>query len=121
MAAQGSQIKVDAEDLAKLLTDVTLTFRHKVGENDQLFGSVTAKDIAEALEKQNFHIDRRKSCSMSRSAPLANTKSRCGCIAKFRQRSPSLSKKKNNSILLWEFETIGGSRESAALSFLDIF
>jgi large subunit ribosomal protein L9 len=27
---------------------------------DQLFGSVTAKDIAEALEKQDFSIDRRK-------------------------------------------------------------
>lgn len=55
-----AKIKVDAEDLAKVLTDVTLTFRHKVGENDQLFGSVTARDIAEGLEKQNFHVDRRK-------------------------------------------------------------
>ncbi|HXR75264.1 MAG TPA: 50S ribosomal protein L9 [Bryobacteraceae bacterium] len=55
-----AKIKVDAEDLAKLLTGVTLTFRHKVGENDQLFGSVTGRDIAEGLEKQNFHVDRRK-------------------------------------------------------------
>jgi large subunit ribosomal protein L9 len=55
-----AKIKVDAEDLAKLLTGVTLTFRHKAGENDQLFGSVTARDIAEGLEKQNFHVDRRK-------------------------------------------------------------
>ena len=30
------------------------------GENEQLFGSVTSKDIADALEKQNFTIDRRK-------------------------------------------------------------
>ena len=52
--------KTDADDLAKLLTGVTLTFRQKVGEGDHLFGSVTAKDIAEALEKQNFHIDRRR-------------------------------------------------------------
>jgi large subunit ribosomal protein L9 len=52
--------KGDAEDLAKLLSGVTLTFKHKVGENDHLFGSVTAKDVADALEKQNFHIDRRK-------------------------------------------------------------
>jgi large subunit ribosomal protein L9 len=55
-----AKLKTDAEDLAKLLSGVTLTFRHRVGENDQLFGSVTAKDIAEALEKQSFHIDRRK-------------------------------------------------------------
>jgi large subunit ribosomal protein L9 len=55
-----AKLQTDAEDLAKLLSGVTLTFRHRVGENDQLFGSVTAKDIAEALEKQNVHIDRRK-------------------------------------------------------------
>jgi large subunit ribosomal protein L9 len=50
----------ESEDLAKLLTGVTLTFRHKVGENNHLFGSVTAKDIADALEAQKFHIERRK-------------------------------------------------------------
>ncbi len=52
--------KADAADLAKLLADVRLTFTSKAGEQDQLFGSVTSKDIAEALEKQNFTIDRRK-------------------------------------------------------------
>lgn len=55
-----AKVKVDAEDLAKLLAGVTLAFRHKVGENDQLFGSVTGRDISEGLEKQNFHVDRRK-------------------------------------------------------------
>jgi large subunit ribosomal protein L9 len=55
-----AKAKVDAEDLAKLLANVTLTFRHRVGENDHLFGSVTAKDIADSLEAQRFHIDRRK-------------------------------------------------------------
>jgi large subunit ribosomal protein L9 len=55
-----AKIKTDAEDLARLLSGVTLTFRQKVGENDHLFGSVTAKDIADALEKKNFHLDRRK-------------------------------------------------------------
>ena len=50
----------ESQELAKLLANVTLTFRHKVGENDHLFGSVTAKDIAEALEAQRFHIERRK-------------------------------------------------------------
>jgi large subunit ribosomal protein L9 len=50
----------ESQDLAKLLGGVTLTFRHKVGENNHLFGSVTAKDIADALEAQKFHIERRK-------------------------------------------------------------
>jgi large subunit ribosomal protein L9 len=55
-----AKLQSDAEDLAKLVSNVTLTFRQKVGENDHLFGSVTAKDVADALERQNFHIDRRK-------------------------------------------------------------
>lgn len=50
----------ESQDLAKLLTGFTLTFRHKVGENNHLFGSVTAKDIADALEAQKFHVERRK-------------------------------------------------------------
>ena len=55
-----AKLKNEAEDLAKLLGGVTVTIAQKAGENDQLFGSVTAKDITEALEKQNFSIDRRK-------------------------------------------------------------
>lgn len=50
----------DAQELGRLMSNVTLTFRQKVGENNQLFGSVTAKDIADALEAQKFHIERRK-------------------------------------------------------------
>ncbi len=52
--------KVDAEDLARMLAGVTVAITQKAGEQDQLFGSVTASDIARALEKQNFTIDRRK-------------------------------------------------------------
>jgi large subunit ribosomal protein L9 len=55
-----AKLKNESEDLAKLMTNVTLTFRQKVGENNHLFGSVTAKDIADALEAQKFHIERRK-------------------------------------------------------------
>jgi large subunit ribosomal protein L9 len=50
----------DAQDLARLMADVKVTVRHRVGENNQLFGSVTAKDIADGLDAQRFHIDRRK-------------------------------------------------------------
>jgi large subunit ribosomal protein L9 len=52
--------KGEAEDLAKLVNGVSLTIIQKAGENDQLFGSVTSKDIVEALAAQNFEIDRRK-------------------------------------------------------------
>jgi large subunit ribosomal protein L9 len=52
--------KGEAEDLAKLVNGVNVTIMQKAGENDQLFGSVTSKDIVEALAAQNFEIDRRK-------------------------------------------------------------
>jgi large subunit ribosomal protein L9 len=50
----------EAQDLATLMSGVSVTIAQKAGEMDQLFGSVTSKDIAEALEKQDYHIDRRK-------------------------------------------------------------
>jgi large subunit ribosomal protein L9 len=50
----------EAQDLATLMSGVSVIIAQKAGEMDQLFGSVTAKDIAEALEKQDYHIDRRK-------------------------------------------------------------
>jgi large subunit ribosomal protein L9 len=50
----------DAGDLGKLLGSAEVTITQKAGENDQLFGSVTATDISVALEKQGFTIDRRK-------------------------------------------------------------
>lgn len=50
----------DAQELAKLLATVTLNFHLKVGEEDHVFGSVTSRDIAEALDKQGYKIDRHK-------------------------------------------------------------
>ncbi len=52
--------KAAAEDLGKMMAGVTIIFTQKAGEQEQLFGSVTAKDIADALEQQNYHIERRK-------------------------------------------------------------
>ena len=52
--------KADAEELAKLLADVSLVFARKAGEQAQLFGSVTAMDVAEGLAAKGFKIDRRK-------------------------------------------------------------
>jgi len=52
--------KTEAEALSKQFDGLDVKFLRKSGEGDQLFGSVTASDIAEALEKKGFHIDRRK-------------------------------------------------------------
>jgi large subunit ribosomal protein L9 len=55
-----AKVKTEAEDLSKLMAGITVTIAQKAGEQDQLFGSVTSKDVADALAAQNFIIDRRK-------------------------------------------------------------
>jgi large subunit ribosomal protein L9 len=50
----------EAQDLAKLLSALTLTVARKAGENDHLFGSVTANDVADLLAAQHYTVDRRK-------------------------------------------------------------
>src|SRR5437016_9286940 len=50
----------EAQDLGKLMLGTAITIKQKAGEADQLFGSVTSKDIADALAARNFQIDRRK-------------------------------------------------------------
>jgi large subunit ribosomal protein L9 len=52
--------KSEAELLVTQLNNVELLFERKVGENDHLFGSVTAAEIAHQLEQRGFTIDRRK-------------------------------------------------------------
>jgi len=52
--------KEAAQKLAELLAAVSLTLKRKAGENDQLFGSVTSGDIAEALAAQGFSVEKRK-------------------------------------------------------------
>ena len=50
----------DAKALAAEIIQLTVTFHLKAGENDRLFGSVTNADIAEAIAKQGYTVDRRK-------------------------------------------------------------
>jgi large subunit ribosomal protein L9 len=52
--------KGDATALAARLGTVRLTLKAKAGEGDRLFGSITTADLAEALGKAGYSIDKRK-------------------------------------------------------------
>ena len=52
--------KAQAEELSKQFDGLSVSFQRRSGEHDQLFGSVTPGDIAEALERKGFNLDRRK-------------------------------------------------------------
>jgi large subunit ribosomal protein L9 len=50
-----------AEETTALLSKTVLTIQHRAGEDGKLYGSVTAKEIAEAIaEARGLRIDRRK-------------------------------------------------------------
>lgn len=59
-ARRSATEKAQAEELAKKLEPVELTFVRKSGEAGHLFGSVTSADIAAELVAHGFDIDRRK-------------------------------------------------------------
>lgn len=50
----------EAQALAARLSKMTLVIKAKAGESGRLFGAITSKQIAEALEKEKVKIDRRK-------------------------------------------------------------
>ena len=55
-----AKARLDAEALAAKLAALSLTIRQAAGESDKLFGTVTTMDIAAALEKEGFSIDRKQ-------------------------------------------------------------
>lgn len=59
-AEKAKKEKLEIETHAKNVSAVTLTIEAQVGKDDKMFGSVTSKDLAEALAAQGFTIDRRK-------------------------------------------------------------
>jgi large subunit ribosomal protein L9 len=60
LARQRETERAAAETEAARLAGVELTFTVKVGEEDRLYGSVTASDIQRRLEEQGIHVDKRK-------------------------------------------------------------
>jgi len=59
--AKQDRAHAEAEELAKRLSETTLVFRLKAGDQGKTFGSVTSKDIAEALQReQKVDVDKTK-------------------------------------------------------------
>jgi large subunit ribosomal protein L9 len=60
VAKQRAAEKSAAETEATRIAEVQITFPMKVGEEDKLYGSVTASDIQRKLEELGIHVDKRK-------------------------------------------------------------
>jgi large subunit ribosomal protein L9 len=59
IALRHEKLKGAAQEQAKKIENVTVKIKRKVGEQDKLFGSVTALDVAEALMAGGQKLDRR--------------------------------------------------------------
>ena len=59
-AEKAKKERLEIEAVAKKISTVSLTSPAQVGKDDKMFGSVTAKDIAEGLAEQGYTVDRRK-------------------------------------------------------------
>jgi large subunit ribosomal protein L9 len=58
-SAKAAKLKASAQAVAKRLAETPVVLKRKAGEQDKLFGSVTASDIAEALAARGLQLDRR--------------------------------------------------------------
>ena len=55
-----AQEKGQAEGVAAKLATLEIVIERRVGDTEQLYGSVTASDIADVLKGKGFEVDRRK-------------------------------------------------------------
>ena len=60
IAKKLAEDRESAEKLAGILANTQVDIKAKAGENGKVFGSVTSKDIADALNAQGFEIDKKK-------------------------------------------------------------
>ena len=60
IAAQNAKQLKDLEGAASKLSSISVTIPRAVGEGDRLYGSVTSRDIAEAIKKQGIAVDAKK-------------------------------------------------------------
>ena len=60
METREAEEKGQAETIAARLATIDISIARRVGETDQLYGSVTAADITEYLKTKGFEVDRRK-------------------------------------------------------------
>ena len=59
IAARNSKLLKDAQSIADRLAQIEITVERKVGSEDKLFGSVTTRDIEEALAVKGVKVDKK--------------------------------------------------------------
>jgi len=58
--AKAKKIKRSADEVAERISKTQISLEAQAGEEDKLFGSITASVVAEALSKQGIEVDKRR-------------------------------------------------------------
>jgi large subunit ribosomal protein L9 len=80
LVKQHAILEAEMAELAKKINGTEITLRAKVGENDKLYGSITAADIAEALSKAAGVLIDKKNVAIAEPIKLAGV---CDVTIKF--------------------------------------
>ncbi len=70
MAKKFAEDKAQALEMKKKLEETAVTVKTKAGENGKVFGSITSKDIADALKEMGYEVDKKK---IQLDAPIKST------------------------------------------------
>lgn len=57
--ARAAKLKLSSQALATQLAGVTVEIARQAGEGDRLYGSITSKDVAEAVKAKGFDVDKK--------------------------------------------------------------
>ena len=57
--ARAAKLKASATALATQLSGVSVEITRQAGEGDRLYGSVTSKDIADAIKQKGYDVDKK--------------------------------------------------------------
>ena len=70
-AERKAEEKAEAKEMAKRISELSVNIKTKAGEGGKIFGSITSKDISDALKKQhNIDVDKKK---IQLSSPIKQT------------------------------------------------
>ncbi len=53
------KMRLSAEDLAKVIGEISITIKKTAGEHDKLFGSVTSMDIVSAIKAEGVIVSKK--------------------------------------------------------------
>ncbi|MEJ1928895.1 50S ribosomal protein L9 [Nostoc sp. NIES-2111] len=59
-AHKAEKIRLDAQNLANNIGELTITLKTKAGDSGKIFGKITSLQVADALKARGFDVDRKR-------------------------------------------------------------